>query len=121
MSDKLRYVELRNKVTNIHRISKRAYIAKKIRLYTNYLRKTWGVLNEILGKKKSRTLLSYVMRGNMKLTDDKSIADSFNNYFSEIGNDISPTVRGTSMQFSQYLPEKTIIHSLSLEPTCKRK
>ena len=53
----------------------------------------------------------------MKLTDDKSIADFFNNYFSEIGNDISSKVRGTSMHFSQYLPEKTIIHSLFLEPT----
>ena len=76
------------------------------------------MLNEILGKKKSRTLPSYVMRGNVKLTDDKSIADSFNNYYySEIGKDISSKVKGTNMHFSQYLPEKTIIHSLFLEPT----
>ena len=49
-TDKLTYVELRNKVTNIQRISKRSYIAKRLDVYTNYLRKTWGVLNEILGK-----------------------------------------------------------------------
>ena len=56
-----------------------------------------------------------------KLTDDKSIADYFNNYFSEIGKDISSKVKGTDMHFSQYLPEKTIINSLFLEPTNERE
>ena len=119
-TDKLKYNELRNRVIRIQRVSKSAYMAKRLATYKNDLQKTWKILNGIIGKKKLPTLPSYVMRENLKQTSDESIANRFNSFFGNIGLEISRKVKSTSNHFSNYLPDR-VNKSLFLEPTDEKE
>ena len=83
------YKELKNEITSLIRISKKNY-------YTNYftnnkknLRKTWYGIKEIINpKSKHSRIPSFIEHNDSILSDDKSICESFNKYFTSIADNI---------------------------------
>ena len=51
----------------------------------NNLRKVWAITKQVINRKKSSNIHDKFMHNNKVITDPKTIADGFNNYFVNIG------------------------------------
>ena len=68
------------------------------------MKKTWTVLNEIIGRKndKSNFAQEFIIGGN-SVKDKTIIAESFNDYFSKIGHETGQNVPSTDVNYSDFL------------------
>lgn len=63
-------------------------------------------MNEIFGKNKSCSLPKSMFLNDKTLTSRKQITESFNSYFSEIGENISPDIPNVNNTFTDFLMNK---------------
>ena len=85
--------------------SKKTYYSKLLLKHQNNAKKTWSVMKEIIGKSKYDSS-SFPRRINIDGTDiykDNQIANSFNNFFVEIGPKLASTISAGSRSFKTYL------------------
>ena len=95
------YVNTYNK---LKREMKTNYYKEQIDQHKNNIKKTWSVLNQALGKQAKQSHFPNVFSINNQLISDKQeIADSFNKYFSTIGNITGCKVKTTNKHFTDYL------------------
>ena len=80
------YKEIRNKVSRLLKKSKQSYFSDKFDANKQNPKKSFGVINEALGRQSSRKVVSEVLVDNNKLTNKGDIANAFNDYFSNIGS-----------------------------------
>ena len=115
---KLLTKKLRNPTNiNIHTFSSYNNLYNKVKRATkaNYyhviieenkfnMKKTWIVLNEIIGRKndKSNFAQECIIGGN-SVKDKTIIAESFNDYFSKIGHETGQNVPSTDVNYSDFL------------------
>ena len=85
------YNNFRNFVTNQIRASKRDYYFKLFEKFKNDTKSTWRAINKILNPAKSNKPLSIkkLITENEILTENLDIANAFNNFFCNIGKEIS--------------------------------
>ena len=104
------------------RKTKRDYYATQFAKLSNDCKKTWKLLREITGQKSKKSdppsyFKKKIERLNgkddttIKITDDKTIANEFNNYFANVGPNLSSKI--------QYNGRKTVEYFLRA-PTTKR-
>ena len=75
--------------------------------FKNDIRKTWSLINETLNRKaKSQTIQEYIIN-NRKISNMEEIADTFNEYFINIGRLLSEKIQ-PSGQYDDYLNNHTI-------------
>ena len=106
----------RNKLKHLIMISKKIY-------YNNYfannkynINNTWqGIKQLITAKNQPYSVPNLLEIDNVKLTNLKSIANAFNNYFSNIGLNIAATIPTVNISFEKFL-SKSICHSFFLSP-----
>ena len=79
-----RYKTLRNEITNNIRNSKREYYNKFLDDNVNNIKKTWNGIKELLHQKKS-SQISQINHNNTNLTHPTTIANTFNNFFVNVG------------------------------------
>ena len=55
--------------------------------YKNSIKKTWQTMKEVIGKDKlvNKSLAKYLIFNNRNIFDKKAIANSFNEYFVNVG------------------------------------
>ena len=92
---KLRFLKYRNKLTHLLRISEKKYYTDSLKKYSNDVRKSWKIINEILDHKKSSNSLPDFMESDNhdNITNPSNIADHFNKYFSSVGIDLAKNIR----------------------------
>ena len=57
--------------------------------YTNNMKKPWRIINETLGKRNKKNNISmFIEHTNTLITDPSRIANTFNDYFANIGTDL---------------------------------
>ena len=84
-SSKRALTNYKNKLTSIIRASKKQYYCNLLDEHKHNLKKTWGVLNDLLGNKRKKPLSdSFVINGSVT-SDSHQIADGLNDYFVDIG------------------------------------
>ena len=73
------------------RHSKSRYYTCKFNEYKNNIKKTWNLINRTIkqNSKSNKKNIEKILYNNELLTDDKDIANSFNDFFSNIGNSIA--------------------------------
>ncbi len=69
------------------------------RVYTNAnnSKESWQAINELLNKKPKTTQVKQLIVDNQTITDDKEIADCFNEYFSSIGSKLSNNIQNNDI------------------------
>ena len=93
-----------NYVTSSIRKAKRDYFSEKFSNYKSDMRQTWKSINHVLGKnEKAKITVSKLNINNSLVSDELLIADSFNEYFSTIGSNISNSVHHSVGSVSDYL------------------
>ena len=96
------YVKLFNK---IKRTAKVTYYKSTFEEYKHNTKLTWKVLNHAIGRESHMTSLPQSFTINNKSVSDKTeIACAFNNFFANIGHNVSHNVPYTNRDFQSYLP-----------------
>ena len=93
------------------RAAKQIYFESRFSLFKNVIRNTWKTINECLSKKRTKNSFPVHFEDNgNQMSDKQKIADTFNNYFTNIAQTIVNDIKyeGTK-DFSYYLNRQ--IHS----------
>ena len=89
-----KYKQYCNKLTKIKNAAKISYYTKKLKTTKNDICKKWKVINEVIGRKhsNSHTPTKIVDQKGNQITEQQEICNEFNNFFSNIGQNISKTI-----------------------------
>ena len=86
-----KYKSIRNRVNNQMRKSKTDFYHKEIGNCAKLkdLKKTWSLINSLTGKNNKSTSITEILVNNNSVSDSKLIAESFNEYFVNIGPNLA--------------------------------
>ena len=113
---KNKYTSYKNVLTKILRIEKQKYYSKQFSLYKNDTRNTWKIIKEAMNLSKNKPCISKIRSNNGIAEDPLSIANTFNNYFSSIGVNLSQNIPPSDKPFHEFLGARNP-HTFFLEPT----
>ena len=97
------YKQYRNNVTNNLRRAKKKYYQDLFDRYRKDLKKTWHSINNILKPKKKINSVKSIYVNNELITDNLSISNYMNYFFSNIGSSIADSIGHSSTDFKTYL------------------
>ena len=109
------FKQIRNRLTDTIRKSKANYYNNKLNETSGDSRKTWGVINEIIRpfSKNSNNLKFFSPQSpDIEILDPKQIADGFNNYYSNVGPQLSNAIPDYHNSYLDYL-ENYVHESMS--------
>ena len=88
----------RNQFNRIKRIAKETYYKQLLEQYRNNIKKTWGVINTLIGKTNDKTGItdSFNINGQRE-TCLNAISNGFCNYFTNAGRKISQIAKNITM------------------------
>ena len=67
----------------------------------------WRNINQIIGKHSKTTNVSSIQVNDSIKTSNRDIAETFNNYFANVGNKLSKQIPPTIKRFEDYLEPKS--------------
>ena len=107
----------RNKLNRLIKISKTDYYNKYFTSNKTNLRNIWRGIRQIINLKPmgGGGFPSKILEGEAAVTDSKSIASAFNNFFANIGNYLAATIPSVNISPMDFMPQK-LSHSLFLYP-----
>jgi len=115
------FKEYRNLLETMLKQSKTVYFNNYFKDNANDLKNTWkGIRNIINLKAKGDSSPSIIEENNSTITDPKEISNSFNNYFSSIGQKIQSKIPKTKSNFMQYLNNANP-NSIFISPTTENE
>ena len=90
--------------------AKQTYYCNEFQKYKKDIRKTWDTIKSILNHPVNKsTAPKHILVNYKKIRDEKEIADYFNNYFTDIGLNITSKIdTNAKYPFQHYLPTPTI-------------
>ena len=109
-----KYKKYRNLLTMVIRLSRKLYHSKNIDNNRSNTNSLWSIVNDLLGKKKSTC--TKIIENDQEITEPVKIANSFNNYFTNIGPTLASTINEGEDKFSKYLSD-SFHNSLFFSPT----
>lgn len=113
----INYNRYRNILNRIKTKNKINYYYSKIEMYRNDSKKLWKIYNTLLGKlNNKKETFEYLIKDNIKIYNDKQIADTFNNYFATVGIKLANKINKSRKNFNEYC-KYTNDKSLFLMPT----
>jgi hypothetical protein len=87
----------------IIRASKKLYFEKELQKSIKDPKKTWDILKEAININKPLSNVDRITVNDTKITDNKTMANEFNKFFTNIGVQISESVPPTEIQPEDYL------------------
>jgi hypothetical protein len=113
-----KFVEYRNIFNRSKRNLKQKYFSDKLIEFKDDIKKTWSLLNEIIGRKKTfNPMPDKFENENTIYTDPNSISDKFCQYFAEIGHRFASNIPNSHKPFNEYLPNNSNVSSFFMTPT----
>lgn len=109
----------RNSLTLIIRKAKQTYYQKRLEDNAGNSKKTWEILNNIMGKDKNQLPTSMTFPDKTS-SSNPEIAELFNNYFCSIAGNLAQSVEHTPVSYKHFLPNPTPF-SLYIQPTCTQE
>ena len=100
------YNLFRNSVTRNIKASKRNYYASYFENCKNNMKKTWKGIREIINTKSSMSFISHIYHNGQTITEPITIANTFNNFFTSIGQSINDSIPQTNINPLSYLTNR---------------
>jgi hypothetical protein len=111
------FKKYRNRLNQIIRTAKIHYFHNKFDEQKDNIKETWKLIKSLLNKKKTNTEASRFIYNNRVINDKKEIADKFNEYFTNIGPNLSQKIQPSSnIHITDFLTG-SYQHSIFLNPT----
>ena len=118
----VKYKKLRNKVTSSLRRAKKDYYFKKFDSIKHNSKLTWKLINTVLGKQKVTPNREQIFTHNDAVINNPSeIAESFNEYFVQIGSNISSSLGNINDKEFHTFMNKPISYTLFFKPATKEE
>ena len=76
----------RNCLNSVIRQAKRNYYMNTFNSCQNNIKKTWGLIKQLLSKKPKSSTIRSIIINNSEIADNSEIAEHFNNYFADIAH-----------------------------------
>ena len=104
------------------------YYRDKIKLFENDIQNTCKTMKEIIGKKKcnNETLPKYLIVDKIEIHDANSIAEKFNEFFVNIGQNLGNKISQCNPTFKSHLPtvnttvKEIVLHENEFEEAFNR-
>ena len=95
------YKDYKNLFEKIKKCAKKKYYRNKIKLFENYIRGTWKIMKEIIGKKKcnSQILPKQILVDKIEVNDARSIAEKFNEFYVNVGPNLAKKIPQSDINF----------------------
>ena len=114
----IKFTKYRNILNTIKKTAKNNYYRNLLATYKNDMKKTWGVVNSLIGRNNDKSNLPEIFKHEDKtITDRTQIANEFCNFFNEIGMKYSAAIPPPKCQYHQYLGTSQNTRSIFLSPT----
>ena len=98
-----RYKGYKNKLNHLLRITKKTYINDYLNKYSTDLKKSWALINNILHNKiKNRRMPTTMNIDNNMVDNSKKIANSFNEFYTNIGANLASKLSKSSTKPLHY-------------------
>ena len=112
MENKQKYKQFRNRNLNEQRKAERNYYTEKFELNKNDLKKAWKIIKNMIGKEDNRYSLNHIdfLINGQYISDSKTIANSFNNYFINIGSSLASSIKSENDPILYFQTNKKSIY-----------
>ena len=97
------------------RDAKRNYYSTKIAGQKFDPKRAWKNIDSLLGKQKKQTLVNELSLNENCFTSSKSIAEGFNDYFSNIGPELATKIDSSNCNIEMYVRAARVILGISNE------
>jgi len=113
----IHYVKYRNLYNKLKRQAKQEYYKNLLDQYKGDIKKTWQVLNTVIGKTTDKSNAAQIFLINDKKIDDPlQIANSFGKFFSQVGKECDTKIPTTDKAPQSYLKNRSNA-SMFMTPT----
>ena len=107
------YKKARNNTNNAIKQTKKQYFEDNLETYKNDQRKTWSLLNELTSRKpKNHSTVTQLKHNEKQTTSPIEIANTFNTYFTSIGETLASSIQHNSTNPEIYLKSTTTTFSI---------
>ena len=96
------YRNLRNQVNNRLKVEKKKYYENILRKHQGNSKKIWSVMNELLGRNRREKDFALEVNGEVS-ENPKVIVEEFNNYFSNVTNEIVQSLPNSNISFQTFM------------------
>ena len=110
---------MRNDLTQTIRNARSAYYTEQLNRSAGNSKGTWKVINNILNRKKDE-MPSHIATDHGELTDPLDIANHFNSYFVNIGQELANSIPLSTTNYKTYLTPRNV-HSLQYSPVSEEE
>ena len=113
-----RYKKLRDDLkSNIDR-NKKSYLREYFQKHAKISKETWSKINQILNNKKSSCDKIDLGENGIIITDQKQVANQFNNYSVIVAEKLTKKIGQTNKRYQDYLknPNELIMYLTEIEP-----
>ena len=114
-ANKSRYTRYRNILTSTLRLAKQNYFSLQFVKHKFDVKSTWKVINEALKLKSNTDPPKQIVVDGNKTDDPATMAESFNNFFVNLGPDLANKIPDSQTEFHTFLKNRTS-QSLFFEP-----
>ncbi|XP_065642572.1 uncharacterized protein LOC136074196 [Hydra vulgaris] len=117
-----KYKIYKNLFENLKKKAKKNYFSKSLQNNIGNNKKTWDIIKEVIGKNKQdhgNTLPKYIYTEDERtvINERKVIAESFNNYFINVGQNLANKITPGNKNFKSYIKEEDcVMDELEVSP-----
>ena len=104
-SNSTNYKTYKNKLSNILRKAERNYYNSLIVENQCNSRKKWSIIKEVINKKRKSGYPTYFNINDKLINNKKMIANTFNNYFNNVGHNLAKDIPAVPVLPSSYIKE----------------
>ena len=94
----------RNKLHGLIRKSKRDYMHKRFEQIKGNMKKTWNMINTIIGRNKKDNNQTVFKKGTDLVSNPTDIANEFNKFFVDIGPKLAKEIKNSGKDYFEYMP-----------------
>ena len=109
-----------NMFNHLKRNMKQNYYRDLLNKYKTDIRKTWSIMKTIISKNNDKSNICYTFNiENTDVMDPSEIANSFCDYFTKIGKQLSDNIPTPKFKFNEYMKQNplNITNSIFFSPT----
>ena len=113
-----KFIEYRNMYNKLKRKAKEQYFHELLDTYKHDVRKTWSVINNIIGRQNDKSSIPEFFRVNgQDETNPSKIATGFCDFFTNVGTKCAEKIGTSSKTCRDYLGENRNPDSMYMNPT----
>ena len=109
------YKRYKNKLTKVMKRAERLHFSELIEKHKGNSKKIWSVIKNVINKKTMKSVPSQLLINGKIETNRETMANKFNNYFTNIGKDLANKIPDSGVDPLSYLANNND-HSIFLRP-----